>query len=105
MDSHSVSSRAPSSVASKAVTIGGIVFANNRYDAKGDVLYVNVGDPGDAVDWIGTSEGDGTSHGPDGSLLGLTILNAKLRLQQDGKIEFTLPEHTVAVTDLGDLLT
>ena len=101
MDSHSVSSR----VASTTVKIGGIVFANNRYDAKGDVLYVNVGDPGDAVDWIGTSEGDGTSHGPDGSLIGLTILNAKLRLQQDGKIELTLPEHTVAVTDLGDLLT
>ena len=105
MDSHSVSSRVPSSVASKTVKIGGIVFANNRYDATGDVLYVNVGDPGDAVDWIGTAEGDGTSHGPDGSLIGMTILNAKLRLEQDGKIELTLPEHTVAVTDLGDLLT
>ena len=101
MDSHSVSSR----VASKTVKVGGIVFDNNTYDAKGDVLYVNVGDPGDAVDWIGTAEGDGTSHGPDGSLIGLTILNAKLRFQQDGKIELTLPEHTVAVTDLGDLLT
>jgi uncharacterized protein YuzE len=101
MDSHGVSSH----VASKTVKIGGIVFDNNTYDAKGDVLYVNVGDPGDAVDWIGTAEGDGTSHGPDGSLIGLTILNAKLRLQQDGKIELTLPEHTVAVTDLGDLVT
>lgn len=56
MDSHSVSSRIPSSVDSKTVTIGGIVFANNRYDATGDVLYVNVGDPGDAVDWIGTED-------------------------------------------------
>ena len=101
MDSHGVSPR----VASKTVKIGGIVFDNNMYDAKGDVLYVNVGDPGDAVDWIGTAEGDGTCHGPDGSLIGLTILNAKHRLEQDGKIELTLPEHTVAVTDLGDLLT
>lgn len=100
MDSHSISAR----VASKTVKIGGIVFDNNLYDAKGDVLYVNVGDPGDAVDWIGTAEGDGTCHGPDGSLIGLTILNAKLRLEQDGKIELTLPEHTVSVTDLGDLL-
>ena len=105
MDSHSVSSRVPSGVASKAVTIGGIVFANNRYDATADVLYVNVGDPGDAVDWIGTADGDGTSHGADGSLIGMTILTATLRLEQDGKIELTLPEHTVAVTDLGDLLT
>ena len=35
----------------------------------------------------------------------MTILNARLRLEQDGKIELTLPEHTVSVTDLGDLLT
>lgn len=101
MDSHGVSAR----VASKAVKIGGIVFDNNCYDAKGDVLYVNVGDPADAVDWIGTAEGDGTSHGPDGSLIGLTILNAKHRLEENGKIELTLPEHTVAVTDLGNLLS
>ena len=100
MESHGVSSR----VASKTVKTGGIVLDNNTYDAKGDVLYVNVGDPGDAVDWFGTAEGDGTSHGPDGSLIGLTILNAKLRLEQDGKIELTLPEHTVPVTDLGELL-
>ena len=35
----------------------------------------------------------------------MTILNAKLRLEQDGKIELSVPELTVAVTDLGDLLT
>lgn len=101
MDSLGVSAR----VTSKTVKIGGIVFDNNCYDAEGDILYVNVGDPGDAVDWIGTAEGDGTSHGPDGSLIGMTILNARLRLEQDGKIELTLPEHTVVVTDLGDLLS
>jgi len=100
MDSHRVSARA----AAKTVKIGGIVFDNCEYDRRGDVLYVNVGAPGDAVDWIGTAEGDGTSHGPDGSLIGMTILNAKLRLEEDGKIELTLPEHTVVVTDLGDIL-
>jgi uncharacterized protein YuzE len=86
------------------VKIGGIVFDNCEYDAEGDVLYVNVGDPGSAVDWIGTAEGDGTSHGSDGSLVGMTILNARFRLEQDGAIELTLPEHTVRVTDLGELL-
>jgi uncharacterized protein YuzE len=85
------------------VTIGGIVFNNNSYDETADVLYVNVGKPGDAVDWIGTAEGDGTSHGPDGNLIGMTILNAKRRLERDGRIEFTLPEHKVVVTDLGDV--
>jgi uncharacterized protein YuzE len=99
MDSHGVSARA----AAKTVKIGGIVFDNCEYDRRGDVLYVNVGDPGAAVDWIGTAEGDGTSHGPDGSLIGLTILNARARLEEDGKIELTLPEHTVVVTDLGNV--
>ena len=86
------------------VTIAGITFDNCEYDRRGDVLYVNVGDPADAVDWIGTAEGDGTCHGPDGSLIGMTILNARARLEEDGKIELTLPEHTVVVTDLGDVL-
>ena len=101
MDSHGVSSRATS----KALKIGGIVFDNVLYDRRGDVLYVNVGDPGDAVDWIGTAEGDGTSHGSDGSLIGMTILNARARLEEDGKIELTLPEHRVEVSDLGDALS
>src|SRR5712691_2692096 len=100
MDSHSVHSNA----AAKTVMIGGIEFDNVEYDPRGDVLYVNVGDPANAVDWGGTPEGDGTSYGADGSLIGLTILNARLRLEEDGKIEFTLPQHTVVVTDLGDAL-
>lgn len=90
--------------ASPAVTVGGIVFDNNVYDTRGDVLYLHVGEPDGAVDYDGTAEGDGTRYGPDGSLVGLTILNAKLRLEEDGKIELTLPGHTIAVTDLGDLL-
>jgi len=100
MDSHSVST-----TGTATVKVGGIVFDNNVYDSRGDVLYLHVGSPRNAVDAIGTAEGDGTFHGPDGSLVGLTILNARLRLEEDGKIELTLPEHTVVVTDLGDLLT
>ncbi len=102
MDSHSV----PVSSASerKEVRIGGIVFDHVSYDADADVLYVRRGDAHDAVDWIGTTEGDGTSHAADGSLIGLTILSPKWRLEHDGKIELTLPEHTVVVTDLGGIL-
>lgn len=98
MDRHRIST-----LSTTSLRIGGIVFDNCEYDADGDVLYANVGDPADAVDWIGTAEGDGTSHGRDGSLVGLTILNAKLRLEAEGKIELTLPEHTVVVSDLGDV--
>lgn len=98
MDSHRVSDKENPAV----VTIGGIAFDNVAYDAEVDVLYVNVGDPADAVDWDGTAEGDGTSYGRDGSLIGMTILSPKRRLEQDGKIEFTFPEQRVVVTDLGD---
>jgi uncharacterized protein YuzE len=100
MDSHRIQT---ASVA-RAVKVAGVVFDNNEYDARGDVLYLHVGDPADAVDFDGTGEGDHTRYGPDGSLIGLTILNAKRRLEEDGKIELTLPEHKVVVTSLGDLL-
>lgn len=100
MDSHGVSAKR----AAETVTIGGIEFDNNFYDRDVDVLYLHVGDPGDAVDAIGTEEGDGTFHAADGGLLGLTILNAKARLEEDGKIELTIPRQTLAVTDLGGLL-
>ena len=85
--------------------IAGIEFDNNFYDAEVDVLYLSVGDPKNAVDWDGTPEGDGTSYGPDGSLVGLTILNARRRLVDDGNIVLTLPKQRVEASDLGDVLT
>jgi len=100
MDSNRVSAKVAT-----PVNIGGIAFDNNFYDREVDVLYLNVGDPGDAVDWDGTTEGDGTSYGADGSLIGMTILNARLRLEENGKIELTLPEQRIVVTDLGDALS
>jgi uncharacterized protein YuzE len=101
VDSHSVQAK----VGPKTVKIAGIEFDNVLYDRKGDVLHLNVGDPKTAVDWDGTAEGDGTCYGPDGSLIGLTILNARLRLEEDGKIVLTLPEHRVEASDLGEVLT
>jgi uncharacterized protein YuzE len=90
--------RVSTEVATQSVKIAGIEFDNVEYDRRGDVLYLNVGDPSVAVEWDGTAEGDGTSYGPDGSLVGLTILNARLRLEKDGKIVLTLPEHRVEAT-------
>ena len=100
MDSHGVSTKG-----TPVVKVAGITFDNVEYDLEADVLYINVGDPAAAVDWDGTPDGDGTSYGPDGSLIGMTILNARLRLEEDGEIAFTLPERRVIVQELGDLLT
>jgi len=71
MGSHRVSPK----VAPRTVRVGGIEFENNFYDRDVDVLYLHVGDPAGAVDFDGTAEGDGTSYGPDGSLVGITILD------------------------------
>ena len=87
-----------------SVKIGGIEFDNASYYADGDVLYVSVGDPGSAVDWDESAEGDGLSYGTDGSLVGVTILNARLRLERDDKLVITLPEQQIEATDLGDSL-
>jgi len=100
MDSHRVSPK----VAPRTVRVGGIEFENNFYDRDVDVLYLHVGDPAGAVDFDGTAEGDGTSYGPDGSLVGITILNPRLRLEEDGKIVLTLPEHRVEASNLAEVL-
>ena len=86
------------------VKIAGIEFDNNFYDRDADVLYLHVGDPASAVDFDGTPEGHHTRYGPDGSLVGLTIVNARWLLEQDGEIAITFPEQRVVATDLGDAL-
>ena len=86
------------------LTLGGITFDRVVYDAEGDVLYLHVGDPSTAVDFDGTPEGHHTRYGPDGSLVGLTILNARRLLQREGKIVITLPEQRVETQDIGDVL-
>lgn len=99
MDSDRVQTRSAATV-----TLGGITFDNNFYDRDVDVLYLHVGEPADAVGFDGTPEGDHARYAADGSLIGLTILNARLRLEEDGKIELTLPEHKLVATSLDQVL-
>lgn len=99
MDSHGL----PAKIAT-TVRIAGIEFDQVVYDAGGDVLYLHVGDPKTAVDYDATPEGHATRYGPDGSLVGLTIVNARWLLEQDGKIVLTLPEQRVEAPDLRDVL-
>ena len=101
MESHGVHTQRPATT----VTVAGITFDNNLYNREGGVLYLHVSEPANAVDFDGTAEGDATRYGPDGSLVGMTILNARVRLEEDGKIELTLPEHRVEVRDLGDTVS
>ncbi len=87
-----------------SVKIGGIEFDNVFYDADGDVLYLHVGSPRTAVDFDESPEGHAVRYGANGELVGLTILNARLILEEDGKIVVTLPERRIETSDLGDVL-
>lgn len=75
------------------VTIGTIAFDRVRYDREGDVLYLHRTDPANAVDFDASPEGHHLRFDADGRLIGVTILNAKLLLERDGKIVLTLPER------------
>lgn len=86
------------------VKLAGIEFDNVFYDREVDVLYLHVGDPASAVDWDESGEGDGLRYGQDGSLVGITILNARRRHEREGKIVITLPQQRVETADLGAAL-
>lgn len=87
------------------VNVAGVEFDNNEYDRDADVLYLHVGKPTTAVDWEDTPDGDGVRYGRDGRVVGITILNARKRLERDGKIVLTLPEQRVEARDFGDVLS
>jgi len=87
------------------VDIGGITFDNVDYDRDADVLYVDVGDPKRAIDWDESPEGHGLRFGPGDELIGITIVNARWLLEQDGKIVVTLPNgRRLETADLGGAL-
>jgi uncharacterized protein YuzE len=87
-----------------SVIIGGIEFDNNFYDEDADVLYLHVDEPSTAVDWDESREGHHLRFGSHGQLVGLTILNARRILEDDGKIVITLPEQRVEANDRADVL-
>jgi uncharacterized protein YuzE len=74
------------------ITIGTFTFDNVFYDAEVDVLYLHMGDPSTAVDFDESPEGHALRFDADGSLVGVTILNAKSLIDRDGEIAITLPE-------------
>jgi uncharacterized protein YuzE len=74
-----------------SITIGGITFDNNFYDAGADVLYLHVGDPASAVDFD-ESDGHALRFAADGSLVGITIVGARRLLESDDRLIIAVPE-------------
>ena len=84
--------------------LAGIEFDRVVYDREGDVLYLHLGDPSSVVDYDATPEGHATRYGPDGSLVGVTIVNARSLLEHQGEIVLTLPKQRIVAPDLGEVL-
>jgi uncharacterized protein YuzE len=81
------------------VTIGSLTFDHASYDARGDVLYLHVGDPQEAAGSEETPEGHVLRFDADGKVIGLTIINAKWLLERDHAINVTVPEHVAVGPD------
>lgn len=74
------------------ITIGSVTFDHVHYDADVDVLYLHKGDPSTAVDFDESPEGHALRFDATGSLVGVTVLNAKRLLDRDGELKITVPE-------------
>lgn len=88
-----------------SLRFGGIEFEHVTYDRDGDVLYLRNGSSTSAVDWGESPEGHHLRFGVDGAMVGITIVNARRILEEDGKIVLTLPENQIETTDLDGVLT
>jgi uncharacterized protein YuzE len=82
------------------VTIGSLTFDRASYDARGDVLYLHVGDPREAAGSEETPEGHVLRYAPGTSrIVGLTVLGARSTLERDGRLVVTVPETVETTAD------
>ena len=88
-----------------SVQFGEKVFESVFYDAEADTLYLRNGPATDAIEFDASPEGHHTRFDAHGELVGVTILNARLLLAEDGEIVVTLPGRVLRARDLGDVLT
>jgi uncharacterized protein YuzE len=73
------------------ITVAGITFDHHHYDARGDVLYLNVGEPRPAARGLETPEGHAIHYDESGAVIGLTLLNVRRTLEKDGRLMLTQP--------------
>jgi uncharacterized protein YuzE len=73
------------------VTVAGITFDRHRYDERGDVLYLNVGEPRPAAHGLETPEGHAVHYDEAWNVIGLTLLNVRWTLEREGELTLTWP--------------
>lgn len=79
------------------VRIGPHEFDHVTYDARGDVLYLSIGDPQAAADSLVTPEGHVIRYDAENRVIGITLINAKWLADQEDAFALSLP---VPVDDL-----
>lgn len=80
------------SSAHSGMRLGGITFDHVTYDADGDVLYLHLGDPSEAVDFEESPEGHHLRFDTHHRLVGVTLVGVRQDLEAGRKISVTIPE-------------
>jgi hypothetical protein len=80
------------------VTIGSLTFDHASYDARGDVLYLHVGDPQEAAGSEETPEGHVLRFDADGEVIGLLSGGSRLDFWRGRRVEWSAIEPVVSTT-------
>ena len=86
------------------ITIAGIPFDHHHYDERGDVLYLNAGEPRPSARSLETPDGHAIHYDADGAVIGITLLNVRRALERDGGVTLTLPPEHLEAAALERLL-
>jgi uncharacterized protein YuzE len=74
-------------------------FDWSSYDAAGDVLYLSKGEPTEAQDTLASPEGHAVRLDGAGEIIGLTLVNARWIIDNEGQITITVPERITAASE------
>jgi uncharacterized protein YuzE len=86
--------------------IGRITFDDVDYDAEGDVLYLSVGKPRPATESDETPEGHVVRYGPGGEIIGLTLINPRWLINNEGAVTVTLSRaERIEASDIASVLS
>jgi YD repeat-containing protein len=81
-----------------SITVGHTTFERVRYDAEADILYLHLGDPGDAADFDESPEGHALGYDRSGRLVGMTVVGARRLLDEAEPIVIGIPEQVTIDT-------
>lgn len=86
------------------ITIAGIPFDHHHYDERGDVLYLNLGEPRAAAQGLQTPDPHAIHYDESGAVIGLTLIGVRSALERDGSLTLTPPQEHLAADALRPIL-